>query len=82
MTRKQLIEFFINELKKYHGKPEITTDVGFVFHCTDALIKEGYVKVDEPREYWLCLECMIIGWFDGKCGNDNAHKLIHVKEVL
>lgn len=42
MTRKQLIEF-LSECQKF----------GDIKYLADALIKEGFVKVDEPMEFYV-----------------------------
>lgn len=47
MKRQQLIEFLSN--------PENIKAMERIYpeQIADALIKEGIVKVDEPREFWL-----------------------------
>jgi hypothetical protein len=85
MTRKQLIEFL--ELS-IHGKDTIYGSLVNVRNCidslADALIKEGFVKVKEPKSFWICdyhklysedknIKCAVC---------TNACKIIHVREVV
>lgn len=50
MTRKQLIEFLNKTASDIYSSfyPDSLTEI-----IADALIKEGFCKVDEPREFWL-----------------------------
>ncbi|MBP7315167.1 MAG: hypothetical protein KA968_08105 [Chitinophagaceae bacterium] len=78
MTRNQLIEFLVETAK----------EKAHLEYIADALIKEGFCKVDEPREYWL---------FFYKCNNSFANLMlikpskeypesdvymVHVREVV
>lgn len=75
MTRKQLIDYIESFHPSQWPHPE---------EIADALIKEGFVKVHEPREFWIDIdlltkECKVI---DGMYLQLENHEIIHVREVV
>jgi hypothetical protein len=58
MTKKQLIEFLRNKLIDDFSKYRIEEiNSGHIQMLADALIKEGFCKVDEPFQITFCRNC-------------------------
>lgn len=79
-TRKDLEDFLLQADKTYCvGK-------GWFTNMADKLISEGWVKVEEPREFWLHKNHV---WFNIKSlerylstMNVSRGEIIHVREVV
>ena len=78
MTRKQLIDFI---LKAWENQDE---DFPKSFECiADDLIKEGFCKVDEPREFWVNKEGSLTYIYEhNDFGYREGSEIIHVREVV
>lgn len=75
MTRKKLIEFLYPHI---YGE-QLREDIA------DALIKEGFVKVDEPKEVYKCIHCGVFlnpGEIHTAHGVINKYDLIRFREVV
>jgi len=70
-TRKELVEF----LRKNHVDPNESD------WLANKLISEGFVQVEEPREFWIVKRKL---WNDYKViekYDSNFDEIIHVREI-
>lgn len=86
-TRKELVEL-INEFGE-SVRNELIIDTSE--RLSDKLIKGGWVKIDEPREFWIVkgenFACKYICNSLGEAADQQASlkektEIIHVKEVI